>query len=261
MDYSNVTIISSLGLAVKKKRNSFNAFYRLTDMVLNRDILILIVVAVVLALTCGAAIQLIERRHDGGTRFPKEYRHNAWWAAQTLVAHNCGNKLPHSERGRHIALLLMLGGTILTAQLTALMTTNLSSVVAESAPITQIGDVGRHRVAVMNDSYAQQWSQQNFIHTKSYRTIKDCLEAVQKGEVAAAICDEGKIKHLLTQDSSLDLKLTGPAFGAHQYAFILKKNSPYFAAVNSGIDSLFESGRMSEMNKKWMLLPIDDGNG
>ncbi len=259
VDYSDAAVLASLGLAVKKDQSPLSTLFRLGGMLLNWDILALILLAMILVLACGALIRLIEREH-AKTTFPNEYRENAWWAAQTLVAHNCGNKLPHSERGRHIALFLMLGGTIFTAQLTALMTNNLSSVVAESAPISEIGDVGRHRVATISDSYAQQWLQQNLLNTKTYGSARACVEAVKNGEAAAAVCDEAVLRRALADDPSLGLKLAGSSFGPHQYAFILKNRSPYLEGVNRGIGVLFESGRMSQIYAQWLGSSSDGGS-
>lgn len=69
--------------------------------------------------------------------FPEEFWQNAWRAAQRLIAHNCGNKLPFSQRGRYLAimLMLMLGGTMFTAQITALLTISLAASTVEDAPI------------------------------------------------------------------------------------------------------------------------------
>lgn len=116
--------------------------------------------------------------------FPEQFRENAWWAAQTLVAHNCGGKLPFSERGRYIAIMLMLGGTVLTAEITAVLTTSLADSIKENAPITGIGDVGERRIATVKDTYAQNWLQENLVKIRSYKTAEDCADAVERGEVA-----------------------------------------------------------------------------
>jgi hypothetical protein len=67
--------------------------------------------------------------------FPEEFWQNAWRTAQRLIAHNCGNKLPFSQRGRYLAIMPMLGGTVFTAQITALLTISLAASTVEDAPI------------------------------------------------------------------------------------------------------------------------------
>lgn len=59
---------------------------RLASMILNWNMLVLFALGLVVILVCGHAIKVIEARHNPEI-FPPQFRRNAWWAAQTMIAH------------------------------------------------------------------------------------------------------------------------------------------------------------------------------
>jgi ABC-type amino acid transport substrate-binding protein len=244
VDVSDPDEIDSLALLTKEEGGSLRLLH-IGSAILSKNMLALFVLGLVLILICGSLIRIIESRYNA--EFPPEFRHNAWWAAQTMVAHNCGNKLPRSERGRYIAILLMLGGTIFTAQITAVLTTSMAASLAEDAPITGIGDIGGRRVATVYDSYGQQWLQQNLLKMKVYKVAQDCVAALEREEVSAVVYDETGLRRILAKSGSKDLKIVGPTFGTHAHGIMLSKHSQYLAAINRGIAKLVDSGEMQKL--------------
>jgi ABC-type amino acid transport substrate-binding protein len=254
VDFSDANQLVPLALLVKKEGRWSKLLHTLESTAgafVSGEMLALFAFGIVVILVAGYLIRMIERRRNPAM-FPEQFRDNAWWAAQTLVAHNCGNKLPLAERGRYIAIMLMLGGTVFTAEITALLTTNLAASINANAPITGIGDVGVRRIATVDDSYAQDWLQQNLMTIRSYKTAEGCVEAVEKGQTFGAVFDEMALLRVLSTGKFKDLKIAGDPFGSHPHAFVLRKRSPYLAAVNQGLSTFLSSKQWELLNAHWV---------
>ena len=247
VEFSDPDEIDSLAMVVRQE-NRIVKLLHIGGILLNWTMFELFLLGLVVILLCGRIIKAIEGRHNSDM-FPPEFRHNAWWAAQTMIAHNCGNRLPFSERGRYIALLLMLGGTIFTAQITAVLTTNLAASIEDEAPIAGIGDIRKRKVATVNDSYAQHWLQENLVRTKEYRDVRECISALKREKVSAVVYDEEALRRILKKPGSEGLKLVGSSFGTHPHAIMLGKHSPYLNAINKAVNGLIDSGQMNQFYK------------
>ncbi|MCB8883278.1 transporter substrate-binding domain-containing protein [Acidisoma cellulosilytica] len=252
VDFSDANQIVPLDLLVKKEgvwSRRLETIQSMTHLFVSSEMLLLILVGLVAVLIGGYVIRLIERRRDPDM-FPREFRHNAWWAAQTLVAHNCGSKLPSSERGRYVAMLLMLGGTVFTAEITAVLTTSLAASFRATAPITSIGDVESRLVATVRDSYAKTWLQQNLINLRTYRSVDESVTALEHGQVSGVVSDELPLRRVL--NTHADLEIVGDSFGSHPHAFMVVKRSPLLPALNQSIAQLLSS-------QDWAKLRADGG--
>lgn len=244
VQFSDPDEIDALALMVRSEDGGFKLL-RIAKMIFNWDAFFLFGLGLIAVLLGGRLITMIESRRNP-EMFPTG-RDNAWWAAQTMIAHNCGHKLPFSERGRYIAMLLMLGGTIFTAQITAVLTTDLSASIEEDAPITEVGEIGRRTVATVHDSYGQQWLQQSLIRTRGYKSVSACVAALERQEVSAVVYDRKALHRVMREKHSPHLKIVGATFGTHPHAIMLNRNSPYLAAVNRGIAKLLDSPELEKL--------------
>jgi len=254
VDFSDANQIVPLALLVRTESPWSRRLHIIAGacrIFVSGEMLMLFLVGLIAVLVGGYAIRRIERRRDR-EMFPPEFRHNAWWAAQTLVAHNCGSKLPNSERGRYVAIILMLGGTVFTAQMTAVLTTSLATSVRATAPITSIGDVGTRPIATVHDSYAKTWLQQNLVNLRSYPTVAAAVAAVADGSVAGAAYDELALRRALREPHAAGLAIVGDTFGSHPHAFMLPKRSPFLAPLNGSLDILLQSQRWQTLTQSWL---------
>ena len=253
VDFSDANQIVPLALLVKKEgywAHIAHMFKSTLGVFVSGPMVALYAVGIIVVLVAGYFIRIIERRR-AAEMFPDEFRENAWWAAQTMIAHNCGSKLPFSERGRYIAIMLMLGGTIFTAEVTALLTTSLAASIAATAPMTGIGHVGHRRIATVDESYAQDWLQQNLFDIRSYKTVQNCVEAVEKGQVSGAVFDEVALRRVLIQGHFTDLAIVGDIFGSHPHAFMVAKRSPYLDPLNQSLGAFLASNQWSILTAQW----------
>lgn len=255
VDFSDANQIVPLALLVKDENTQARLLHIAEEtgrVLFSVEMLVLLAIGIAAALLGGWLIRRIEQ---GGPpeMFPPEFRHNAWWAAQTLVAHNCGNKLPYSERGRYIAIVLMLGGTVFTAEVTAVMTTSLGASLRATAPIAGIGDIGARMIATVDDSYAESWLQQQLVNTRSYKTAGACVRALEQGQVSGVVYDEVALRRVLASGRFKDLKMVGDSFGSHPHAFMVGKRSPYLTALNASLDSLVSSKEWQVLMTRWTM--------
>jgi polar amino acid transport system substrate-binding protein len=252
VDYSDPLRVVPLALITKEQHVGLGKkLVRLITMMLDPAMVILFAFGVVVVLICGVLIRLLERGQNDKV-FPPDFRDNAWWAAQTMIAHNCGNKLPLSERGRYIAIFLMMGGTIFTAQITALLTMNLAHSISAESPIGGIGDIGDRSIATVPYTFAHRWLGENHFHTKTYENAEECVRAVEREEVCGAVGDEIAFLRILARQPKRQLKMVGATFGIHSHSMMLRKHSPYLDAVNNGIASLIQSGKMRDIYIQWI---------
>lgn len=257
VDFSDANQVVPLALAVRREGAWQRRLHVVSDslsLLFSSDMLILLVLGLAASLAAGFAVRRIERQRNG-QMFPGVFRHNAWWAAQTLIAHNCGAKLPETERGRYLAIALMLGGTVFTAEITALLTTGLAASIRATAPITSIGDVGTRPIGTMRESYARTWLQQNLVNVRSFPTLPAAMAALESGSVAGVAYDAQALAQALRAPQAAGLTLVGDNFGSHPHAFMLPKRSPYRDAVNASLDSLLPSPQWQSLTQAWLGRP------
>lgn len=254
VDFSDANQVVPLALVVRTEGPWSRRLHLIAGacgIFVSSEMLMLFAVGLIAVLIGGFIIRRIESQRDKET-FPPEFRHNAWWAAQTLVAHNCGSKLPQSERGRYVAMILMLGGTVFTAQMTAVLTTSLAASVRATAPITGIGAVGSRPIATVQDSYAKTWLQQNLINIRSYPTAVAAVAAVADGSVAGAAYDALALRRALQEPHRAGLAIVGDTFGSHPHAFMLPKRSPFLAPLDASLERLLQSQRWRDLTQSWL---------
>ena len=257
VDFSDANQVVPLALAVRREgtwQRRLHVIENALSLLFSSEMLILLLLGLAASLAAGFVIRRIEKRRNG-QMFPPVFRHNAWWAAQTLIAHNCGAKLPETERGRYLAIVLMLGGTVFTAEITAVLTTGLAASIRATAPITSIGDVGTRPIATLRESYARVWLQQNLVNVRSFQTLPAAMAALESGSVAGVAYDQLALAQALRAPQAADLMLVGDSFGSHPHAFMLPKRSPYREAVNTSLTALLPSPEWQALIQTWLGRP------
>lgn len=257
VDFSDANQVVPLALAVRQEgawSRRLHVIGNALSLLFSSEMLILLLLGLAASLVAGFVIRRIEERRNG-QMFPPVFRHNAWWAAQTLIAHNCGAKLPETERGRYLAIVLMLGGTVFTAEITAVLTTGLATSIRATAPITSIGDVGSRPIATVRDSYAKTWLQQNLVNIRSFPTAARAVAAVKDGTVAGVAYDQLALAQALRTPAGAGLVMVGDSFGSHPHAFMLPKRSPYRDALNESLTALLPTPEWQALIQTWLGRP------
>ncbi len=253
LDFGHVYQIVPLQMVVRDSTGKMEVFRHLMLGLINPAMLNILALGIGVTVLAGWLISRLESGQNPDI-FPPSFHENVWWSGQTLVAHNCGARVPRSHRGRTIAMFLMFGGTIFTAQITALLTTNLSRSLEANAPITGPSDISGRLVGTVKDTYALEWLVGNLITAQGYPTLDDALNALERGEVSAVVFDSYALIPAMAQRTDSHLRLIGSHFGVHPHAILMQKDSPYRSAVNTSISHLIENGSLDDITQRWLTV-------
>jgi len=250
VEYSGLFDMIPLGIIVQKETESGGTFFRVIEGIFNRNVAALILGGLVTALIAGALIQWIERGHNEAV-FPPRYSQNVWWAGQTFVAHNCGGFIPLRHHGKLIAMVLMIGGTIFTAQLTAFLTTSFSASIDKYLPIDGPTDFGTRLVGAVTESYAEEWLENQQVRKRGFAKLEDAVSALQRGEIQAVVSDWPVLKFYVSQPGFQLLKLLDAKFGFCPHAIFFQKDSPLRKIGTEQLSALEEAGELEKIRQKW----------
>jgi ABC-type amino acid transport substrate-binding protein len=258
LDYSDIFQAVSLSAMSLKDQGEDSNIVTVMRSVASSSVLSLFGVGIGIILASAVVIRLIERgRNDG--MFPPVYRHNIWWSAQTMVAHNCGGNVPHSQVGRLVAMALMIGGTVFTAQMTALLANDLARNIKASGKVSGPADFASHVIATIPDTEAQRWLTDNLIPLKPYATLDDAIAALKRNEAAAVVYDRLALRNFLDKNPTAGLVFVGPSFDEHQHAIFLQKKSPLTEPLNQALRTMMRSGDLDRIGVRWFGIPFHEG--
>ncbi len=253
LDFGHVYQIVPLQMVVRDSTGKLEVYRHLVMGLVNPAMLTILALGVGVTVVAGWLISRLESGRNPEV-FPPSFHENVWWSGQTLVAHNCGARVPRSHRGRTIAMFLMFGGTIFTAQITALLTTNLSRSLEANAPITGPSDISGRLVGTVKDTYALEWLVGNLITAQGFATLDEALDALERGEVSAVVFDSYALIPAMAQRANSHLRLINSHFGVHPHAILMQKDSPFHQPVNISIARLIEDGSLDEISQRWLAV-------
>jgi ABC-type amino acid transport substrate-binding protein len=155
VDFSYPYFRSSLGVAVA--REPWNGVTATFQALGSREFIVTVVLLCGLSFIAGALVWLAERRRNAG-EFPSSPRAGLgsgfWWAAVTMTTVGYGDKTPVTLRGRLVATFWMFCALILTAVVTAQLSTSMNA--QRNAILTQSPrDLAHMRIGVVEGSVAQ----------------------------------------------------------------------------------------------------------
>ena len=87
---------------------------------------------------------------------------------------------------------------------------------------------------------------------KHYRNPEEAIEAVKSGVLKAFIWDSSRLEFEAARDC--DLITAGDLFGRSGYGVGLQKGSPWADKITLAILDFHESGKMEDLDNKWILL-------
>ena len=87
---------------------------------------------------------------------------------------------------------------------------------------------------------------------KHYRNPEEAIEAVKSGILKAFIWDSSRLEFEAARDC--DLITAGDLFGRSGYGVGLQKGSPWADKITLAILDFHESGKMEDLDNKWILL-------
>jgi len=174
-----------------------------------------------------------------------------WWIASTVVAGGCDNKHVASGLGRTIAFAWMVGGIVLLAAFTSVLTATLT---AEQVwgKINGPKDLVGRTVGCQESAVSVKEVRRRGGVAREFAKLDEALDVLREGGLDAVVGENQQMMFLLNQPTNAELRLVGPIFETFDYGFGLPDGSPLRERLNTAILRMREDGTMERIREQWL---------
>lgn len=252
MDFTHPIAHSGLRIAVRQREDT--GFLAAVKSLVSWQLLQLLGGAMALAIASGHLLWWWERRVNPRS-FPEEYPRGVgeaiWWISSVIITGGCDDKHVDSVPGRAIAFAWMVGGIVLVAAFTSVLTATLTAERVTGAihgPRDLFGRaVGCQQAAVSVQSVRQRGG-----IPQEFPTMNDAMDALAMGLVEAVVGENQQLMQLVQQPGRDSLRLVGPMFDTFDYGIGLPTGSPLRENLNAAILRMREDGAMARIMERWL---------
>jgi len=252
MDLTHPIFHSGLRIAVRQRNST--GFLSALESLLSWHVLELLGLVLGLALLSGHLLWWFERRHNPQS-FPVEYlrgiREAIWWVASTIVTGGCDDKHVDSVLGRAIAFAWMVGGIVLIAAFTSVLTATMTAE-RVTGTIHSPRDLAGRTVGVQQAGVAIQAVRQRGGTPQEFLSIHEALDALALGMVEAVVSENQQLMYLAKDASRANVKLVGAIFDSFDYGIALPSGSPLREELNTAILRMREDGTLNRIKDEWL---------
>jgi polar amino acid transport system substrate-binding protein len=251
-DLTHPIIHSGLRIAVRQRDES--GFLSALRSLFSWQLLQLLGTVLLLALASGHLLWWFEHRGNPES-FPPQYPRGMWeaiwWIASTVVAGGCDNKHVASGLGRTIAFAWMVGGIMLLAAFTSVLTATLT---AEQVAGNIHGpkDLAGRTVGCQEAAVTVKEVRRRGGISREFSKLNQALDALGRDELDAVVGENQQMMFLLNQSGRQSLKLVGPIFESFDYGLGLPNGSPLREPLNAAILRMREDGTMDRIREQWL---------
>ena len=242
------------GFRIAVRRRDESGFLPAFRSLLSWQLVELLALLLLLVLASGHLLWWFERG-DNPQSFPPQYPKGVWeaiwWIASTVVAGGCDNKHVATALGRAIAFTWMVGGIVLLAAFTSMLTATLT---AEQVTGTIHGprDLAGRTVGCQEMAVSVKIVRQRGGFPQEFSSLNDAFEAVTLGMVEAVLGENQQLMFLANQPSFKSMKLVGPMFESFDYGLGLPSGSPSRERFNMAILQMREDGSLDRIREQWL---------
>jgi polar amino acid transport system substrate-binding protein len=251
-DLTHPIIHSGLRIAVRQRDEG--GFLPALHSLFSWRLLQLLATVLLLALASGHLLWWFEHRGNPES-FPAEYPRGVWeaiwWIASTVVAGGCDNKHVASVLGRVIAFAWMVGGIVLLAAFTSVLTATLTAEQVAGA-IHGPRDLAGRTAGCQEAAVSVKEVQRRGGIAREFAKLDEALDALGRGELEAVVGENQQMMFLLNQPERMGLKLVGPMFESFDYGFGLSSGSPLRERLNTAILRMREDGAIDRIREQWL---------
>ena len=246
--------IAHSGLRVAVGQQDASGFLPAFTSLFSWQLLELLGTVLLLALASGHLLWWFE--HSGNPEsFPPQYPRGMWeaiwWIASTIVAGGCDNKHVASGLGRTIAFAWMVGGIVLLAAFTSVLTATLTAEQV-SGKIHGPKDLVGRTVGCQESAVSVKEVRRRGGVAREFAKLDEALDALREGGLDAVVGENQQMMFLLNQPKNAGLRLVGPIFEAFDYGFGLPEGSPLRERLNTAILRMREDGTMDRIREQWL---------
>jgi ABC-type amino acid transport substrate-binding protein len=176
-------------------------------------------------LVFGLLIWWFEHRHNDefGGSTAEGIGAGFWWSAVTMTTVGYGDKSPKTLGGRIVGLIWMFAAIIIISGFTAAIASSLT-VNSLQTRIHGLDDLHGAKVAVLKDSSAALFLEQERVRFIEFDTLEDAVNALADGTVEAVVHDAPMLKYELKLQGHEDLHVLPNHIEDQYYAFGIRNN-------------------------------------
>jgi ABC-type amino acid transport substrate-binding protein/membrane protease YdiL (CAAX protease family) len=252
IDLTHPIIHSGLRLAVAEKQPA--GFLPALASLLSWDLVRLRGAVVLLALASGHLLWWFERGRNPESfppRYPQGVLEAIWWIVSTIVSGGCDNKHVASPLGRAIALAWMVGGIILVAALTSMLTATLTAEQV-AGRIHGPRDLAGRVVGCQEGAVSVAAVRRRGAITREYPRLEDAFDALGEGLVEAVVGEKQQLAYMIQEPGRENCRLVGPLFESFDYGLGLPNGSPLREPLNTAILRMREDGAIDRILERWL---------
>lgn len=201
----------------------------------------------------GVVIWMLERKRNEsqfGASPARGIGNGFWFAAVTMTTVGYGDKAPVTFTGRFVSVIWMFAALILTAFLTAQLTTILTAQQAKNIVQSQ-SDLPHAKIGVLRSSSSLDYFRKNNIEASEFGSVQEGLTAVSEGDVDAFVHDQPLLKWLVSRDDRL-LQVLPDLFDPQGYAIAVAQDSPLREKVNIALLQILSSEKWKDIRKRYL---------
>jgi len=251
-DLTHPIIHSGLRIAVRQRTES--GFLPALRSLLSWQLLRLLGVVVALAVASGHLLWWFERRCNPQS-FPPQYPRGVieaiWWIASTIVAGGCDNKHIVSGLGRAIAFTWMIGGIVLLATFTSVLTATLTTEQVKGS-IHGPKDLAGRTVGCQEAAVTVKVIRDRAGVPREFATLDEAFDALALGMVDAVVAENQQLMFIMNQPERPGMRLVGPIFETFDYGLGLPNGSPLREPLNTAILQMREDGTFERIREQWL---------
>jgi len=218
------------------------------------DLVGLLAIMLLLGFASGHVLWWTQRRHNAAS-FPQPYLHGVgeaiWWIISTIVSGGCDNKHVVGVLGRAIALAWMIGGIMLVAAFTSVLTATMTAE-RVSGSIHGPRDLMGRTVGCQEGSVSGKDVRLRGGIPREFGTVPAALDALALGLVEAVVSENQSLKFLIHQPQYQGIKVVGVMFDSFDYGLGLPSGSPLRENLNTAILRMREDGTIERIKEHWL---------
>ena len=251
LDFTHAYIVTGVGIAVRRQADE-DRWLAVLEALSTPTALRLYAGVVVLLFLAGAALWLLERRHNpmfGGST-ARGVGSGFWWAGVTTVGVGYGDKVPITFWGRLTALFWMFISLILITALTAFVAARLA--VAELGEIHGLSSLRNAVAAGVSGSAAADFLRQEKIRHRLYATGPEAIAALLAGDVKAVVYNGPVLRYYADRDSAHRIEVLPGILEAMPYAFPLPDGSPLRGPLNAALRRVMAEAHWRDLRDRYL---------
>lgn len=246
--------ISHAGLRIAVRQRADTGFTDALASFLSWRVVQLGAAVLALAVASGHLLWWLERRGNPRS-FPPDYPRGVleaiWWIASTIVTGGCDDKHVDSPLGRSLAFAWMIGGIVLLASFTSVLTAEMT-VERVTGSIQGPRDLVGRTVGCQEGFVGVDSVQERGGTVQEFANLPQAVDALAMGMVEAVVAESHQLMHVVSRRPRADIRLVGPIFDTFDYGFALPTGSPLREPINTVILQMREDGVLDRILAQWL---------